>query len=55
MTYFVHAGLIESHYGGVGQPVKHGPQGLFGVKLLWLEKLLKELFVEHSGDDVIHD
>lgn len=55
MTYLVHACLIESHYRGMGQPVEHRPQGLFGVKLLWLEKLFEELFVEHSGDDVIHN
>lgn len=54
-TYLVHAGLIESHYRGMGQSVKHSPQGLFGVKLLRLEKLFKELFVEHCGDDVIHN
>lgn len=53
--YLVHASLIESHYGGVGQPVKHSPQSLFGVKFLQLEKLLQELLVEHGGDDVIHN
>lgn len=39
----------------MGQPVKDGPQCLFGVKLLWLKKLFKELFVEHGGDYVIHN
>lgn len=53
--YLVHTSLIESHYGSMRQPVKHSPQGLFGVKLLGLEKLLQELFVEHGGDDVIHN
>lgn len=55
IAHLVHASLIESHYGGMGQPVKHSPQCLFGVKLLWLEKLFKELFVEHGGDNVIHN
>lgn len=55
MTHLVHTGLIESHYGGVGQSVKHGPQGLFGVELLRLEKFFQELFVEHGGNDVIHN
>ena len=54
-AHLVHASLIESHYGGVGQPIKHSPECLFGVKLLWFEKLLQELFVEHGSDDVIHD
>lgn len=54
-AHLVHASLIESHYGGMGQPVKHSPQCLFGVKFLWLEKLLQERFVEHGSDDVIHD
>lgn len=53
--YLVHAGLIQPHYGSVGQPVEHSPQGLFGVKLLWFEKFFQELFVEHGGDDVIHN
>lgn len=53
-SYLVHARLIESHYGGMGQPVKHSPQSLLGVKLLRLKQLLQELFVEHGGYDVIH-
>lgn len=53
--YLVHASLIESHYGGMGHSVKHSPQGLLGVQLLWLEKLIHEPFVEHGGDDVIHN
>lgn len=54
-TYLVHAGLIESHNWGMGEPVEHSAQGFFGVKLLRLEKLFQELFVEHGGDDVIHN
>lgn len=53
--YLVHAGLVESHDGGVGQSVKHRPEGLLGVQLLWFEQLLQKLFIEHGGDDVIHN
>lgn len=52
--YLVHAGLVEPHDGGVGQPVKHGAQGLLGVQLLGLKQLFQKLLVEHGGDDVIH-
>lgn len=55
VAHLIHAGLIESHDGGVGEPVEHGAQGLLGIKLLRLEKLFQELFVEHGGDNVIHD
>lgn len=55
MAHLVHASLIESHYRGMGQPVKYSPQCLFGVKLLRLEKFFKEFFVEHGSDDVIHN
>lgn len=55
VLHLVHAGLVESHYGCMGQPVKHSAQSLLGVKFLRLEKLLQELFVEHGGDDVIHN
>lgn len=55
LMYLVHAGLVEPHDRGVGQPVKHSPQGLLGVKLLRLEQLLEELLIEHGRDDVIHD
>lgn len=55
LSHLVHAGLIEPHDGGMGQPVKHRPQRLLRIKLLWLEKLFKELFVEHGGNDVIHN
>lgn len=55
MVHLIHASLVKSHDGGVGQPVEHSTQCLLGVKLLWLEKLFQELFVEHGGDNVIHD
>lgn len=54
-SHLVHTGLVESHDGGVGQPVEHSPQRLLRIKLLWFEKLFEELFVEHGGNDVIHD
>lgn len=55
VAHLIHASLIESHDGGMGKPVENCAQCLFRVKLLWLEKFLEELFVEHGGDNVIHN
>lgn len=53
--YLVHTSLVESHDGGMSQSVKHCPQGLLGVQLLWFEQLLQELLIEHGGNDIIHN
>lgn len=55
VAHLIHASLVESHDGGMGEPVEHSAQCLLGVKVLWLEKLFQELFVEHGGDNVIHN
>lgn len=55
MAHLIHASLVESHDGGMGESVEHGAQCLLRVKLLRLEKLFQELFVEHGGDNVIHN
>lgn len=55
VAHLIHASLVESHDGGMGEPVKHSAQRLLRVKLLWLEKLFQELFVEHCGDNIIHN
>lgn len=55
VAHLIHASLVESHDRGVGEPVEHGAQCLLGVKLLRLEELFEELFVEHGGDNVIHN
>lgn len=55
MAHLIHASLVESHDGGMGEPVEHGAQCLLRVELLRLEKLFQELFIEHCGDNVIHN
>lgn len=55
VAHLIHACLVESHDGGMGEPVEHSAQCLLRVKLLRLEKLFQELFVEHGGDNVIHN
>lgn len=55
MAHLIHARLVESHDGGMGEPVENCSQRLLRVKLLRLEKLFQELFVEHGGDNVIHN
>lgn len=55
VAYLIHTSLVESHYGGMSEPVEHSAQCFLRVKLLWLEKLFQELFVKHGGDNVIHN
>lgn len=39
----------------MGQPVVHGAQSFLGIQILGFEQLLHEFFVEHGGDDVVHN
>lgn len=55
LCYLVHAGLVQSHDGGVSQPVVHGAQCFLGIQILGFEQLLHEFFVEHGADDVVHN
>lgn len=55
LCYLVHAGLVQSHDGGVSQPVVHSAQGFLGIEILGFEQLLHEIFLEHGRDDVVHN
>lgn len=39
----------------MSQPVVHGAQRFLGIQILGFEQLLHEFFVEHGGDDVVHN
>ena len=47
-AHLIHAGLVQSHNGGVSQAVVHRLQGLLRVQLLGFEQFLHKLSIEHG-------
>lgn len=47
-AHLIHAGLVQSHNGGMSQAVINSPQGLLGVELLGFEQFLYKVFIEHG-------
>ena len=53
VVQLAHAGLVESHNGGVRQVVEEASQRRFAVHFLWFEQLVQKLLVQHDSGDVV--